>query len=241
MRSFATLLSLIICGTAFAAETPAVPPAKAPPKAGRTCRVLFLAAPENAPKTIFLNDGASTQPIELPSLNLSNVYKLSPGDITLRLTPTLPTEQQPIPVGAPMVAVPEAVKDFYLLVSSDPKNPVAPLKCQVVNANPEGFRSGQMMWLNLTPYQVGGQLGSRTLNLKPNSQSLVDSPKDSAGSYSVKIGYNPGKDQKPALIVSTEWPHNPSGRNIVFVMMLPNSKIPRIKGFSDYREPQKAQ
>jgi hypothetical protein len=57
--------------------------------------------------------------------------------------------------------------DFYLLVSSDPKNPVAPLKYQVVNANREGF-----------------QLGSRTLNLKPNTQRLVDPPQDTAGSYS---------------------------------------------------------
>ncbi len=236
MRYLSTLLfSLIICGTSFAQEAPP----KAPPKAGRTCRILFLAAPENAPKTIFLNDGAGTQSVELPSLNLSGVYKLPSGNITLRLTPTLPTEQQPIPAGAPLVAVPEAVTDLYLLVSSDPKNPVTPLKCQVVNANPDGFRLGQMMWLNLTPYQVGGQLGSRTLNLKANSQSLVDSPKDGAGSYPVKIGYNPGKDQKAALIVSTEWPHNPIGRNVVFVMMLPNSKIPRIKGFSDYREPEK--
>ena len=233
MRYLSTLVSLIICSTSFAAEPP--------PKAGRTCRILFLAAPENAPKTIYLNDGITTQPVELPSLNLSNVYKLASGDVALRLTPTMPTEEHPIPAGAPLVAVPDAVTDCYLLVSSDPKNLVTPLKCQIVNANPEGFRSGQMMWLNLTPYQVGGQLGSRTLNLKPNSQSIVDSPKTGAGSYPVKIGYNPGKEQKSALIVSTEWPHNPIGRNVVFVMMLPNSKIPRIKGFSDYREPQKAQ
>lgn len=84
-------------------------------------------------------------------------------------------------------------------------------------------------------------MGSRTLNLKPTSQSIVDSPREGAGSYPVKIGYDPGKDKKPAIIVSTEWQHNPSGRNVIFVMMLPNSKIPRIKGYSDYREAQETE
>jgi len=233
MRYFFTVLSLIIYSSSFAAGEPST--------AGRTCRILFLAAPENALETIYLNDGTSTQQVELPSLNLSKVYVLAHGDITLRLTPTLPTEQQPIPVGAPFVAVPETISDCYLLIVSDPKNPVTPLRCQVVDANPEGFRLGQMMWLNLTPYQVGGQLGSRNLNLKPNSQSIVESPKEGMGSYPVKIGYDPGNNKKVAMIVSTEWPHNPSGRNVIFVMMLPNSKIPRIKGYSDYREPIKTQ
>jgi len=233
MRYIITLVSLIICSTSFAEGQS--------PKEGRTCRVLFLAAPENAPKSIYLNDGAKTQQVELPALNLSNVYELAPGNITLRLLPSLPTEQQPIPAGSPSVAVPEAINDCYLLVASDPRNTVTPLRCKIVDANPGGFHLGQMMWLNLTPYLVGGQLGSRTLRLKPNSQCIVDSPKEVAGSYPVKIGYDPGNDKKAAMIVSTEWPHNPSGRNVIFVMMLPNSKIPRIKGYSDYREPQKTQ
>ncbi len=233
MRYLFTLLSLIICSTSLVMGQS--------PKAGRTCRILFLDAPEDAPKTIYLNDGTITQLVELPSLNLSDVYGLHSGNITLALTPTLPTEQQPIPPGTPRVALPETMADCYLLVASDPKNPVTPLRCQVVDANPAGFRLGQMMWLNLTSYQVGGQLGSRTLNLKPTSHSIVDSPREAAGSYPVKIGYDPGNDKKPAVIVSTEWQHNPSGRTVIFVMMLPNSKIPRIKGYSDYREAQKTQ
>lgn len=230
MRIFFALLPLVVCGTSFALEQPS--------KASRTCRILFVAAPEDAPKTLYLNDGTKTQQVELPSLNFSDVYKLAPGNITLRLFPSLPTEQQPIPEGAPSGAVRETIEDCYLLLVSDPKNPVAPLKCQVVDANPAGFRSGQMMWLNLTPYLVGGQLGSRTLRLMPNSQSIVDSPKDGAGTYPVKIGYDPGDDKKAAMIVSTQWPHNPGGRNVIFVMMLPNSNIPRIKGYSDSREPE---
>ncbi len=208
------------------------------PKASRTCRILLLGALENSPKSIYLHDGTGTQKVDLPTLNFSNVYNLPPGNLVLKLCQTPPTEEQPVPADAPSATVPEATTDCYLLFASDPKNPQIPLRFQVVDANPAGFRLGEMMWMNLTPYRVGGNLGSRTLNLKPNSQTIISAPADGPGSYPVKIGYDPGNDKKTAMIVSTEWPHNPNGRNIVFVMMLPNSKIPRIKGYSDFREPQ---
>jgi hypothetical protein len=217
----------------------ALPALGQPPKATRTCRILLLGAEENSPKSVYLHDGTTTQKVDLPSLNFSDVYQLAPGNIVLKLCSAPPTEDQPVPAAAPSAPVPDATTDCYLLVATDPKNPVVPLRFQVVDANPAGFRLGEMMWLNLTPYRVGGNLGSRTLNMKPNSQTIVSAPADGPGSYPVKIGYDPGNDKKPAMIVSTEWPHNPAGRNIVFVMMLPNSKIPRIKGYSDYREPPK--
>ncbi|MFT4176921.1 MAG: hypothetical protein QM627_09720 [Luteolibacter sp.] len=230
MRYFVSLLLLVACSSiGVAAES----------KAKRTCRILFLSPPENAPQKVYLNDGADTRPVELPSLNLSEIYELAGGNIQIRLLAEPPVEGLPLATDLPAVAVPENVRDCYLLVTSDPKNAKLPLKLQIVDASPTGFRAGQMMWLNLTPYQVGGQLGSRTLNLKPNSQSILDSPTAGDDTYPVKIGYNPGKGQKPALIVSTTWMHNISGRNIVFVMMLPNSKIPRIKGYSDFRTPPK--
>lgn len=232
MRYVFTLLSLIICSLSIAVGQP--------PKGGRTCRILFLAAPDDAPKTIFLNDGTTTQQVELPSLNLSDVYKLAPGNITLRLCTAIPTDEQPIPAGVPAVAVREAIVDCYLLIASDPKNTVMPLQCQVVNADPAGFRMGQMMWINLSPYQVGGQVGSRTINLKPQSQAIMESPLEGTGYYPVKIGYVPEKDQNAAVLVTTQWLNNPIGRMVVFIMILPNSRIPRIKGYSDYREPEKA-
>ena len=229
---FRILLLLSLCWATCPAATPS--------KAGRTCRILFLAAPDNAPKSIYLNDGAKTRKVDLPSLNLSDVHDLPPGDITLRLLPSMPADQQPLPAGAPAAAVPEAIHDCYLLVASDPSNTLLPLRCKVVDANPEGFHAGQMLWMNLTPYLVGGQLGSRAFRLKANSQCLVDAPIATPGSYPVKVGYEPGNGKNPVILVSTAWNHNPDGRNVVFVMMLPNSKIPRIKGYSDYRETRKA-
>lgn len=224
-RHLLTLLLLLV---------PAALPAPGQtPKASRTCRILLLGAQDDSPKTVYLNDGTATQKVDLPSLNFSDVYQLAPGNIVLKLCQAPPTEMQPIPADAPSAKVSETITDCYLLVTSDPKNAQLPLRFQVVDANPAGFRLGEMMWMNLTPYRVGGTVGSRTLSMKPNSQTIVSAPTDGPGFYPVKIGYDPGNDKKTILLVSTEWPHNPGDRNIVFVMMLPNGKIPRIMGYSD--------
>lgn len=158
----------------------------------RTCRILFLSAPDNAPKKIFLSDGASVQQVELPSLNLSDIYPLVGGDVTLRMLTQPPVEGQPIPEQAPKINVPEAVKDFYLLVASD-LNPVAPLRMQVIDANPSSFRASQMLWFNLTPFTVGGQLGKNSFTMKPNSRFIADPPAEGREDYLVKFGYSPGE------------------------------------------------
>lgn len=227
MRALLTWLCLLLSGSAIlSAGTP------------RTCRILYLSAGSAPPKRMFLSDGKKSREVELPSLNFSKVYELAPGNITLSLIPNPPAAEQPVPAGAPSATVPESITDFYLLVTDDPKNPVAPLKCRMVNADPAGFRVGQMMWFNLTPYEVGGHLGDRSFNVKANSQGIVDAPPGREGSYPVRVGYSPGEGRKPVLFVATEWVSNPTGRNVIFVLTLPNSKVPDIRGFLDIREPR---
>ena len=69
--------------------------------AERTCRVLYLGAPKDAPQTLQLFDGKGSQEIKLPRMNLSPVYKLPSGAITLRLLEKAPGKPEDIPVGAP--------------------------------------------------------------------------------------------------------------------------------------------
>ncbi|MFT3990026.1 MAG: hypothetical protein QM680_01325 [Luteolibacter sp.] len=227
---FISLFSSIVCGVLSASG-------QSVPKENRTCRILFLGGQNSVPK-VYLNDGVNTQLIKLSSLNLSDVYEVAPGNITLKLSSDFPSQEKPLPAGAPSVVVPESMKDCYLLVASDPKNSVLPLKLQVINASPSDFRPGQMLWLNLTPYHIGGQLGNKTLDLKAHAQVIVDAPRNDNGGFSVNIGYEPGNNQKAIQLVSTQWLHNSSGRNVIFVMLLPNSQVPRIKGFSDLRMPK---
>ncbi|BCU77850.1 hypothetical protein [Luteolibacter sp. LG18] len=227
MRSFLLLLgALTLAASAGAAETP---------KPARTCRVLFLSPPDNAPKTLFLSDGTATQEVELPSMNFSNVYALPPGNLTLRLLTSLPAKDQPLPANAPAAALAEGVRDCYLLLASDPANPVAPVRIQLIDANPDKFSKGQMLWFNLSPFPIGGQIGRQTLNLKANSRAIAEPPASGFEDYNVKIGYVPAEGKPAEMICSTVWHHDPAARGVIFVYMSPNSRAPRIKGFADSR------
>lgn len=206
-------------------------------KSQRTCRILFLTAPADAPRKLFLFDGITSQEVELPSMNLSKVYSLAAGDLTLFMLGTKPTADVPLPVGVPKAAVAETLQDIYLLVASDPANKVVPVRFQVINANAEGFKNGQLLWYNLSPHRIGGKIGTETLDLAPNARAIINAPSTTSGDYNVKIGYVPAGTQRAEPICETVWMHDPRSKNIVFVVPVAESRIPRIMGFPDFREP----
>lgn len=185
----------------------------------RTCRIVFLAAPDGAPESLHLFDGQKSQPVDLPRLGLSEVYALPAGDIHIALLPhavqaASPGKPSPVPAGAPTAAVPAAMTDFYLLLTHDPANSVAPVKIQVIDADPAQFKRGQQLWFNLTPNQVGGILGSQKVRLGPHSRSIVDAPASSAGGYHVNLYHLPPGKNQTYPICETQWIYDPSARSV---------------------------
>jgi hypothetical protein len=175
-------------------------------------------------------------------MSFSPVYKVRPGAVTLALLPAAPPAPAapgaaiPIPAGAPKVAIGEGSCDFYLIVSSDPSNKVAPVKMQVINADVSNFKRGQMLWCNLTNSKVGGKVGSRDLLIEPNSRLILDPPADRKEDYYVKIHFfPPGKEQSEPLC-ETNWTYDPRTRVVYFIVNPPAGLAPRIMGFSDFRE-----
>ena len=201
----------------------------------RTCRILFLAAPVDAPQKVFLFDGITSQEVELPSMNLSKVYSLAAGNLTLSMLGTKPAADVPLPLGAPKAAVAETLQDIYILVASDPANKVVPVRFQVINANAEGFKNGQLLWYNLSPHRIGGKIGTEVLDLAPNARAILKAPSTTSGDYNVKIGYVPAGTERAEPICETVWTHEPRSKNIVFVVPVADSRIPRIMGFPDFR------
>ena len=67
--------------------SPSPPP---PRNADRTCRILFLGAPDKAPEKLQLFDGAASREVELPRMSFSPVYQLRSGAGALALLPSLP-------------------------------------------------------------------------------------------------------------------------------------------------------
>jgi hypothetical protein len=214
--------------------------ATAETKGSRTCRILFLGAPDDAPKELLLFDGKTSQEVELPRMNLSPVYQLPAGPLVLRMLTSPVTKPEEIDPQSPKATVPEAVNDLYLLVSSDPSNKVAPVRLQVIDANPGKFHTGQMLWFNLTKNRVGGQIGSQKLAMEPNSRIILDAPASANEDYQVNVTYRiPGNEQLYPLC-ETKWSHNPDARTIFFIIGQEGSRTPRILGFPDSREPTDA-
>jgi len=214
-------------------------PASAQEKAEetRTIRLLFLNAPDNAPRTVHLHDGISSQEVQLPRMNLSPLYKLPAGPLRLRLLATPVEDPKQVPANAPTVVIPETIGDAYLLCFSDPDAPVVPLRVTVVDAGMDKFRNGQMLWFNITPHAIAGKLGDEKLSLKPYGRVLVDAPAGEGGSYPAIISYMIQGDERVHPICETRWMHDRRSRHLIFVFTEPDRRLPRIKGFPDFRPP----
>ena len=216
--------------------------ATAAEKSTRTCRILFIAAPESALTNLYLFDGKTAQEVELTRMGFSPIYKISPEAVSLALLPTAPpattaatSAAAVIPAGAPAARIAASVRDFYLIVSSDPSNQVAPVKMQVVDADVANFKHGQMLWFNLTQNKVGGIVGARKLAINPNARLILDAPANRLEEYHVNIHFvAPGKE-RPEPLCETNWFHDPRSRSVLFILQPTGSIIPRIQGFPDFR------
>ena len=205
--------------------------------AARSCRVVYLNAPDDAPEKLYLFDGKKSQEVELPRINLSPVYRLPGSDILLKMLPAPEADPKKVSPDAPSVAIPQAMTDFYLLVSSDPANAVAPVKLQVIDATK--FTKGQMLWFNLTANRIEGQIGSENLVLGGNSQAILDPPAEKHEDYNVVISFaKPGNDSLQPFC-ETKWRHDPQVRSLFFVVTNEGARAPRVMGLRDQREPVK--
>lgn len=203
--------------------------------AQRTCRILFLGAPDDAPESLQLFDGTGSREVALPRMNFSEVYTLPSGPITLRLLEKAPEKPEDIPADSPKAAIGEKVTDFYLLVSADPSNETLSVSMQVIDANSANFRKGQIMWFNLTDSTVGGKLGSQELALEPKSRQTSNAPTSENKPYHVDIYFQRPGAEKAWPLCETVWLHDPTSRTVMFVLPQGAKQAPRIMSFSDFR------
>lgn len=208
-------------------------------KQPRTCRILVLAGAGTVPKTLHLFDGVDCQQVELPRMNLSPVYQIAPGPVSLRMLGKPLPESGLAPEGAPAVNLAQDLQHIYLLVTLDRSNPIAPVKLAVVNANHENIGRGEILWFNLTDKTVAGKLGSRTLRLGPGKRELLKEPTRGSEDYPVQLYFKMPGDDFPHPLCETLWRHDPRSRFLAFVVADGRRRVPRVFTYSDYREPEK--
>jgi len=205
-----------------------------------TCRILFLSGPDSAPDKIHLFDGASSIEVDLPRMNFSQVYKLRPGALRLHLLPSPLDDPEKLPSGAPAATLAENITDFYLLVTSDPTNPVVPMRMQIINAGANKLKRGQMLWFNLTKKAVAGSVGSEKLVIKPASRLTLDPPARGNKDYRVNLFFRFPDSELNHPLCETQWRHDPRSRTVAFIINEPGARAPRILVFPDYREKEKS-
>lgn len=218
------LLTALFCGTAFSQEK----------GKKHTCRILFLERPDTAPLTLHLFDGTTSREVDLPGMNLSKVYELPPGPLTLALLPFPLDNLKDLPSGAPTAKVPEGVTDFYLILTQDPANKVAQVSMNIVNAG-DKIRRGETLWLNLTNMTVGGQLGSERLLVRPKSRTITGAPAKGNEDYPVSLGYQMEGEEKVHPICQTSWVHNSRDRGLGIIFKQGEARLPRVQVFADFR------
>ena len=221
-----TTLSLLLATTLLAA----------PP--GRTCRILFLDGPDDAPEKLQLFDGAKSREVDLPRMNFSKVYDLPGGAIILRLLPAPPADPTKIPPAAPAVAVADGLGDIYLLVTSDPANTIAPVRMQVINAGGDKLKPGQTLWFNLTKNPVGGTVGTESLKIQPGTREILNAPTTGNQDYPVKLFFRIPGNEHIYPLCETKWRHDPRTRNLAFIIAEAGARSPRVMVFPDFREPK---
>jgi hypothetical protein len=203
----------------------------------RTCRGLFLARPANAPEKLFLHDGTNLQEIELGSMSFSPIYPIAQYATSIAILTKRPANPaDPVPNAAPRASIPADCQDFYLILTSDPKNTIAPVKLQIINANATQFGAGKMLWFNLTEHRVLGKVGERELKLGAMSRLILDAPISENRDYAVSIYFVPSGQKQPEPLCETRWIHDPRSRSVLFVMQETGAIAPRIIGIPDFRE-----
>ena len=202
----------------------------------RVCRILFLNPPADAPKKLFLFDGTASREVELPEATLSEIHKMPAGETVLYLTPNPVEKPDQVPPGAPSAKLPAEFGDFYILVTPDPANTVAPVRIQIMDAGPQKFKKGQMMWFNLTSSTISGQLGSQKLELGGQSRVIVDEPAKVNEPFDVNLSYLIPNDPLPRPVCQTKWIHEPRSRMVMFVHSATENGVPQIAGFKDFRD-----
>jgi hypothetical protein len=207
-------------------------------KSPRSCRIIFLKAPQNAPETLQLFDGVTSQEVELPAMNFSPVYEIAAAAKSLRLLSKAPAKPEDISSTAPEVKIAEDVTDFYLFVASDPANSEVPVRFSLIRADQGSFRNGQMLWFNLSDKMVGGQLGSQRLSIAPNARSVIDAPSAQNGDFKVALGFYMPDDKRLYPLTEAKWQFDPTVRKVYFIVNEPGVRAPRVMGFPDRREPK---
>lgn len=205
----------------------------------RTCRIVFPERPKDAPHRAVLYDGSRNHAVTLPSMNFSEVIELPDGEVTIALTPREIKEPEELAPTAPRLKIPGTVKDFYIILLSDPDNKEMPVNMNLVDAGAGKLNQGETLWYNSTDHRILATLGNARISLAPKENSISKAPAPASGYYDALFTYEADGKGPPVPITEQRWWHDPGCRHLGFVANS-GGKLPKIYLYRDFREPEPA-
>jgi hypothetical protein len=203
----------------------------------KTCRIIFPDRPQNAPQEVYLFDGEVSHKIALPSMNFSEILKLPAGDLELSITADAVSESAAITKAAPQVKIPAGMKNFYLVVLSDPGNTTMPLRMLPLDSGDDHLRPGQTLWVNLTAHRIACDYGDCSLDIPPDTNVVGEPPLKDSGYFKVKFRYQPNASGDFLPVMQKSAWFDAQSKNLGFILNS-NNRFPRIFTIRDYREPK---
>ncbi|MFK7852415.1 MAG: hypothetical protein AB8D78_15680 [Akkermansiaceae bacterium] len=203
-------------------------------KTDRTCRIVFPQRPNSAPKVAYLFDGKENQKVTLPSMNFSPVIILPKGNLTILMSGAEITDIENLPPKVPSLKIAESIRDFYILVTPDPKNPTLPVKMNLVSASDGKLKAGETLWFNLTEHRILGKLGEAKLLVQPKGRMVSRDPLPTSGYYRAELAYQPEAKGAIQRITEQQWWHDARSRHVGFIVTT-GGKLPKIFFFRDFR------
>jgi hypothetical protein len=200
----------------------------------RSCRLVFPERPQSAPKVAYLFDGKVSLAVTLPSMNLSEVIKLPPGELTIAVTTDKITDPKNLPPKSPLLKIPENVGEFYIIITPDPENTVIPIKMNLVDTGAGKLKPGETLWYNLTDHRITAKLGSAEMSVDPKGRTISKDPIAPSGYYIAQFFYQANGKGAYAPITEQSWWHDTTSKHLGF-MVNTGGKLPRIYYFRDFR------
>lgn len=204
----------------------------------RTCRIIFVDPPRDAPRKVHLFDGVSSRKVELPDKNLSEVIKLPAGELLLGMTSDPVLKPEDFPKNTPKLKIPEKVTEFYLIVVSDPENKTLPIRMLPVDIGDKKPKLGQTLWVNLTTHAIAGKLGNESLKVLPDARVIGESPLPASGYYKAEFQYQLDGKGEFLQVMRKSWWFDAKSKNLGFIVNS-SRRLPRIFICRDKLAPEK--
>ena len=167
-------------------------------------RLLAEAAPEALGKVFLAEEKTKSQPVTLPTNQLSDPIPVASRVMVLK------TVDKEIPLCT--ITLPETGKSFaVVLVTAKPAG-YSPI---IVRTDDPSFKSGDVFFINRSEKTILGKLGNTPLILKP-SEAKKDHPTGPVDNTYYDIGFATRDESGDKLISSSRWPIDNQLRSYVF-------------------------